>query len=54
MIQVFIVAKTLIFLLEYLKMCGLLNFCIKEEKEEEESGNSNDNDENFQQQQKGT
>ena len=53
MIQVFIVAKTSIFLLEYLKMCGLLNFCIKEEKEEE-SGNSDDNDENFQQQQKGT
>ena len=53
MIQVFIVAKTSIFLLEYLKMCGLLNFCIKEEKEEE-SGNSDDNDQNFQQQQKGT
>ena len=53
MIQVFIVAKTSIFLLEYLKMCDLLNFCIKEEKEEE-SGNSDDNDENFQQQQKGT
>ena len=52
MIQVFIVAKTSIFLLEYLKMCGLLNFCIKEEKEEE-SGNSDDNDQNFQQQQKG-